>query len=87
MLTSSSEKTSNIWEKVFIQAIESFPAILTHSIFEKLEIEKSVIENTQREKNDFVRIGALRLLNIIISVIIYFFYLIFIFESNLITKK
>lgn len=69
MLTSSSEKTSQVWESVFIEVINSFPIFLSKDIFNRMRLEEQLIQNSEKTKNDFVRIGALRLLNIIVEVV------------------
>jgi hypothetical protein len=68
MLTSSSEKTSQVWESVFIEIINCFPIFLSKDIFNRMRLEEQLIQNSEKTKNDFVRIGALRLLNIIVEV-------------------
>lgn len=68
MLTSSSERTSQVWESVFIEVIGSFPIFLSQDVFSRMRLEEQLIQNSDKTKNDFVRIGALRLLNIIVEV-------------------
>lgn len=71
MLTSSSEKTAQKWEEVFYALIDNFPTLVSEEIFKERKFEELMLNNSGKAKNDFERISALRLLNIISTVFLF----------------